>query len=300
MLNKIIFRGISVFLFIILLNAKLFPQINVYDAFGKKDLPGWTWTGVDVKFSFSQDNDSGYAIIYKNEILKPGTFIGTFEKKLPFIFSDSCLINIMVKGVSNDLNFIFSIIYDVDQNGVYNEDQDILVSSKPQTLMFNGWKNIIFKLSPEEFKIISSFNDNFTVTQSESFGIRFDFETGAEYEESSFESGIALITEVMNLGIEYDPVKKDKKETGSVFNASNYPNPFTSATTISYTLDEDTYIKITVYDRLGRDIQTLVDGEGSKGTYSVEFDGSLLEPGTYFYRIKSSSKTEVRKMVIER
>lgn len=300
MFNKIIIRGISVILFVLLLNADLFPQINVYDAFGKKDLPGWSWQGVDVKFSFSQDNDSGYAIIYKNESVKPGTFLGSFQKKLPFVFSDSCLINVMVQGVKNDLNFVFSIIYDVDQNGVFNEDQDILVSTKPASLMFNGWKNIIFKLSPDEFKIISKFNDNFTVTQSESFGVRFDFETGAEYEEAPFETGIALITEVMNLGQDYDPVKKDKKDAGSYFNASNYPNPFSSTTSINYTLSESTYIKISVYDRLGRDIETLVDGDREPGTYSVDFDGSKLEPGTYFYRIKTSSKTEVRKMVIER
>ncbi|MBN1633516.1 MAG: T9SS type A sorting domain-containing protein [Ignavibacteria bacterium] len=285
---------------ILLFHNTTFPQINIYDEFGKKDLPGWTWNGVEAKFSFSQDNDSGYAIIYTNHSVKPNTFVGTFQKQLPFVFSDSCLINIMVKGVSNDLNFIFSILYDVDRNGIYNEDQDILVSSKPATLMFNGWKNVILKLSPEEFEIISNFDDNFSVTQSESFGVRFDFKTGGEYNESPFETGIALITEVMNLGIEYDPVKKDKKDTVSYFQASNYPNPFSSATTISYTLQESTYLKITVYDRLGRDIETLVDGEHSPGTYSVEFDGSALETGTYFYRIYTNSKTEVWKMVIER
>lgn len=300
MLNKIIFYGISVFVMTFLFINTSLPQVNVYDEFGKKDLPDWTWSGIEAKFSFSQDNDSGYAIIYTNDSVKPNTFVGTFQKKLPFVFSDSCLINIMIKGVSNDLNFKFSLIYDIDQNGVYNEDQDILVSSKQTSLMFNGWKNIIFKLSPEEFKIISSFNDNFSVTQSESFGIRFDFETGIEYNDSPFETGIALITEVMNLGDDYDPVIKDKKDVLSYFNASNYPNPFSSTTTISYTLEENTYVKITVYDRLGRDIETLADSEHSPGTYSVEFNGSSLEPGTYFYRIKTNSKTEVRKMVIER
>jgi hypothetical protein len=285
---------------IFLFHITSFSQINIYDAFGKKDLPDWTWNGVDVKFSFSQDNDSGYAIIYKNEPVKPNTFVGTFQKKLPFVFSDSCLINIMIKGVSNDLNFKFSILYDIDQNNVFNQDQDILVSSKQTSLMFNGWKNIIFKLSPEEFKIISNFNDNFSVTQSESFGIRFDFETAGEYDESPFETGIALITEVMNLGTDYDPIKKDKKDVISPFNASNYPNPFSSSTTITYTLEESTYVKISVYDRLGRDIETLVDSEHTPGTYSVDFNGSALEPGTYFYRIKTNSRTEVRKMVIER
>jgi len=289
---------INVFIMFIIFGNSLDAQVNIYDSFGQKDLPGWTWTGVNAKFSYSQDNDSGYAIIFNDEIIKPENYIGCFQKEFPFLFSDSCLINIMIKGVSNDLNFKFAIIYDIDQNQRYNEDQDILVVSKPQSLKFGGWKNIILKLVPEEFDIISNFNDNFTVTQSESFGIRFDFETGKEYKESAFESGIALITEVMNLGLEYDPVKKTK--ANSYFNASNYPNPFSGITTITYTIEEPTYIKLSVYDRLGRDIITLVDTDQNPGTYSVDFDGSELITGTYFYRIKTSSKTEVKKMVIER
>ena len=57
-------------------------------------------------------------------------------------------------------------------------------------------------------------------------------------------------------------------------------------------------VKITVYDRLGREVTVLLDASLSEGEHSVVFNASALPSGIYFYRIKTSEKTEVRKMVL--
>lgn len=275
-------------------------QVNIYDKFDDVALPGWTADKLKIKYSLPESNDTnGYIIIYSTEVLKKNSNIGSITKVNPFTFSDSCIINLMVQGVENDVTFTVGILYDIDKNNMYNEDEDILVVSKPISLNFKGWKQIKVKLTEENFQIVSNYNDKFTVVQSESFGMRFDFYTGKEFKESKLETGIALITEIVNRGIVYDKNKKNKEEE-SYFNAKNYPNPFNSSTTIMYTLSESTNVRITVYDRLGREVATLVDEVQSAGTHTVVFNASNLPSGTYFYRIKTSSYTEVKKMVLEK
>ncbi len=67
--------------------------------------------------------------------------------------------------------------------------------------------------------------------------------------------------------------------------SQNYPNPFNPTTTIEYELPKDAFVKLIVYDILGREVQTLVNQEKAAGSYKVIFDGSNLSSGVYFYRI---------------
>ena len=83
----------------------------------------------------------------------------------------------------------------------------------------------------------------------------------------------------------------------------NYPNPFNPTTTISYSIAtnvkrETQKVKLTLYDVLGKDITTLVNEVQSPGNYRVEFDGSRLSSGIYYYQLKSDKFIETKKMII--
>jgi predicted outer membrane repeat protein len=85
----------------------------------------------------------------------------------------------------------------------------------------------------------------------------------------------------------------------------NYPNPVQRSTTIEYQLAESAPVRITVYDMLGRRIQTLVDTRQEAGTHSVKWNRGgtsrgRVASGTYFYRIEAGDFTETRKMVVVR
>jgi hypothetical protein len=78
----------------------------------------------------------------------------------------------------------------------------------------------------------------------------------------------------------------------------NYPNPFNPTTTISFTLPEAGTAHLTVFDLTGRQIALLVNGNLSAGTHRVDFDGSALPSGIYYYRLEADGQAAVRKLVL--
>jgi hypothetical protein len=78
----------------------------------------------------------------------------------------------------------------------------------------------------------------------------------------------------------------------------NYPNPFNPTTTIKYDLPVDARVTLKVYDLLGKEVLTLVDGFVPAGYYQVQLDGSRLSSGVYIYRISAGTFTDVKKLLI--
>ena len=80
--------------------------------------------------------------------------------------------------------------------------------------------------------------------------------------------------------------------------AQNYPNPFNPVTTIKYSVPTTSDISLVVYDILGREIQKLVNEEKLPGNYTVQFDGTGLSSGIYFYTLTTGNFVESKKMTL--
>lgn len=78
----------------------------------------------------------------------------------------------------------------------------------------------------------------------------------------------------------------------------NYPNPFNPSTTIRYQITKRGNIQIKIFDVLGRLIKVLVDEEKPAGNYYINFDGSNLASGVYFYQLITDSKMFTKKLVL--
>ncbi|MBO6522497.1 MAG: T9SS type A sorting domain-containing protein [Balneolaceae bacterium] len=78
----------------------------------------------------------------------------------------------------------------------------------------------------------------------------------------------------------------------------NYPNPFNPNTQISFELSNPEFVTLNVYDILGREIKTIVNGKLTNGTHSYSFDGSDLTSGVYIYSLKTNSMIEYRMMTL--
>jgi len=78
----------------------------------------------------------------------------------------------------------------------------------------------------------------------------------------------------------------------------NYPNPFNPSTKISYSIPEDGFVKLAVYNLLGEEVATVVNSFQKADKYEVNFNASGLSSGIYVYKIESSNFSASRKLVL--
>ena len=78
----------------------------------------------------------------------------------------------------------------------------------------------------------------------------------------------------------------------------NYPNPFNSNTVIHFELPKEAQVSLIVYDLLGQEVNELVSEKREAGSYDVQFDGSMLTSGIYFYRLQTEDYNNTRKLLL--
>ena len=77
-----------------------------------------------------------------------------------------------------------------------------------------------------------------------------------------------------------------------------YPNPFKSVARIEYSVKEQGFVSLKVFDMMGREVSTLVSEQKPAGDYSVEWNASGLPGGIYFCRLQNGNSIEVKKMLL--
>jgi len=80
--------------------------------------------------------------------------------------------------------------------------------------------------------------------------------------------------------------------------SQNYPNPFNPITNIKFQLPEPGIVKLTVFDMLGREIETLVNENLNAGTYNVDWNAARYSSGVYFYKLQADEFAEIKKMIL--
>jgi len=81
--------------------------------------------------------------------------------------------------------------------------------------------------------------------------------------------------------------------------AQNFPNPFNPVTILTYALPKKSAVTLKIYDALGRETATLINNEiKTEGYYNVEFDGTSLPSGIYYYRIEAGEFVDTKKMIM--
>jgi hypothetical protein len=89
----------------------------------------------------------------------------------------------------------------------------------------------------------------------------------------------------------------------------NYPNPFNPSTKIKFDIPKTPlnppeggtfggYVKLAIYDILGREVATLVDGQLKPGVYEVDWDASAYTSGVYFYMLTANSFEQTKEMIL--
>ncbi|MCC6255920.1 MAG: T9SS type A sorting domain-containing protein [Ignavibacteriaceae bacterium] len=78
----------------------------------------------------------------------------------------------------------------------------------------------------------------------------------------------------------------------------NFPNPFNPTSTINYSVKENGYVRLKVYDIIGNEVADLVNRNLNAGYYSVEFNAGELPSGVYIYSIQVNNFFDSKKMIL--
>ena len=108
---------------------------------------------------------------------------------------------------------------------------------------------------------------------------------------------------IIKVGLSTTDVRLVDNGIPSVFQLEqNYPNPFNPSTKINYAVKKLSHVRIAVYNLLGQEIATLVNGELAAGRYTINWNGidskgRSLSTGIYIYRMTTGNFTETKKMM---
>ena len=130
-----------------------------------------------------------------------------------------------------------------------------------------------------------------------------DNEGGSGFNHTIFISNTSPIVKYHSFG-GYDPFPSVERIDGLSPNEftleQNYPNPFNPSTKIRYSIPENKFVTLRIFNLLGEEIETLVNGEQSAGVYEATFDASRLSSGIYFYSLQTKEHKFTRKMMLIR
>jgi len=80
--------------------------------------------------------------------------------------------------------------------------------------------------------------------------------------------------------------------------SQNYPNPFNPSTNIRFDMRKGDFVTIKIYDMLGKEIENLLSEYKAAGSYEINFDGSKLQSGVYFYKMQTADFIETKRMML--
>jgi len=147
-----------------------------------------------------------------------------------------------------------------------------------------------------------------TSTETNNSGFQVERSNGSAFEVVGFVAGNGTTTEIQNYSFTDENLASGKYsyrlkqiDFNGTFEYSNtieaeivvkefslgqnYPNPFNPSTIINFSLASDSKVSLKIFDVLGQEVATLVNGQLSAGSQKISFDASQLNSGVYFYRI---------------
>jgi hypothetical protein len=80
--------------------------------------------------------------------------------------------------------------------------------------------------------------------------------------------------------------------------SENYPNPFNPQTTIRFSIPHESFVSLTIYDVLGKEVACLVNERKQPGEYVVTWKADAQPSGMYFYHLQAGSRVETKKLLL--
>ena len=209
-------------------------------------------------------------------------------KNIYFERVDTLTGNVLRIQYSNpyEINCVDNVYADVGDTVIINNNYDLLYCNALVVLSFRD--TMINNITTTIRKVIG-LPDKQLLYFARNIGM---LGSGENYWIDSANVNGNIFSNITDIKVNSEPIKKNY-----ILN-QNYPNPFNPITKIKYTISKRSLVTIKIFNVLGNEIATLVNEEKSIGNYNVDFDGTNLPSGVYFYRINAGDFLETRKMLL--
>lgn len=148
---------------------------------------------------------------------------------------------------------------------------------------------------PVKVKINTSLGDTIVTLFNNAQSQNFQFQVNGFPNSIVFDPGNWILKDLLGI-----TEVKNENLPASYSLEQNYPNPFNPATTIEYSLPQNGFVSLKVFNVLGKEVAALVNGWNEAGKHKIDFDASGLNSGVYFYRLESGSFVDTKKMILLR
>ena len=242
-----------------------------------------------------------------------------FKLVLIFLFTTFNFFSQEISFNKNSLGYFFNQPYfpEYDSIRVYNNSSNLLVIDSIYSkngygyglnldslysddffYVFIGLDSLYIAIEPNDsVELFFSYPDFCPICKN-SLDINAFSDTLVFYSNSLFNNYSYIIVE----GDGSTDVKEDNSLPNDFILYQNYPNPFNPSTKIDYYIPKTTFVSLTIYDLMGRQIRNLIEEEQINGNHSVTWDGTndenqKVSSSIYFYKLETKENKIIRKMV---
>jgi aminopeptidase N len=149
---------------------------------------------------------------------------------------------------------------------------------------------------PVQIKVNSATGDTTITVFNDSQVQTFNVIVANEPTSISFDPGNWILKTLNSLVTDVE----DELQPNKFSLEQNYPNPFNPSTTIKFNLAANGLTTLKIYNVIGKEVATLINGQVEEGPHEITFDATNLPSGVYFYTLSSGSFKETRKMILMR
>jgi hypothetical protein len=231
-------------------------------------------------------------IQYQRSLLKPTTLPDTRLQQEDTVYSIDCIMYKYKLETDNDIHIVIHAVGDTSQTMVaeiVNEQCPGIVN----TSRYNQFNNLRVWFD-STYHPTSSFKTANVQMRITGVGF-FDFLHG----QTGIPPNGREIHPILTMSLVVTNVNTNTNEVPTVFKLyQNYPNPFNPSTKIRFELPKSTFVKLTIFDMLGRSVAKLVNEQLKPGSYSVDWNALQNPSGVYFYKIETEEFTETKRMLL--
>ena len=237
-----------------------------------------TLTGASVRNEQVVDQDISTFCALQSNVMFKMTYYGAYDYWW-------CLDNIVIKG--SDIVPVELTSFTADVSGY-----SVNLNWNTATELNNNGFEVQRKTTAGQFEKIGYIEGSGTTTEPKTYTYTDNNVTTGSYtyrlKQIDF-NGLYEYSDEINVEVDV-PLTYNLEQ--------NYPNPFNPSTLIKYSVANDEFVNVSVFNLLGQKVATLVNGNVKAGSYEVNFNASELSSGVYFYSIEAGNFKAIKKMML--